>query len=224
MVSQCDRKKPPSWASVVGVMGLIFGLSGMGNGAYEIAVPYIFALQQQIMDAIEETGEFDEPSLECSADNADAEWTDSDTDDEYAVEEEGAGEEALDEDEVDADTQAQIDEITHMMADMFATPPWYQKWTALNGSLALLLGAAYLLASIFLLLLRPGAPRLFMWVAGLSICRGVMAASVVASSFSIMMLWSGLSAVVGILIDVVLIIVVSVSDRSAYAASAENVP
>lgn len=204
-----EKKKPPAWGTIVGILGIVFGLSGMLSSAYEIALPYMLAMQQQMMesmrDTIDDTGSIN-PAEECEA---------------TANDQNEAELECFDTGEI-AETQAEVDEVFDTMVDMMAVPAWYKDWALINGGLGLILGAGYLLASIFLLLLRPGAPTLFMVIAGLSICRGGLAVAIVASAFSLMLFWSGVMAVVGLLIDVVLIIVVAVSDRSAYAKPAKS--
>ena len=204
------KKKPPAWGTIVGILGIVFGLSGMLSSAYEIALPYMLAMQQQMMESmrenIDDTDSAIDPAEEC-------ETTESNQDE--------AELECLDTEEI-AETQVEVDEVFDTMIDMMKVPAWYKDWALINGGLGLILGAGYLLASIFLLLLRPGAPTLFMVIAGLSICRGGLAVAIVASAFSLMLFWSGVMAVVGLLIDVVLIIVVAVSDRSAYAKPAKS--
>ncbi len=95
-------------------------------------------------------------------------------------------------------------------------PPWHRTWSLINGGLAGLLGAAYMLASIFLILVRSFAPAMFIAIAGASMLRNVVAFSVGISSGSFFMFWSVSSAVMGFLVDLVLVIVVFVSDKSDY--------
>ena len=186
------KKKPPAWGTIVGILGIVFGLSGMLSSACEIALPYMLAMQQQMMESmrenIDDTDSAIDPAEEC-------ETTESNQDE--------AELECLDTEEI-AETQVEVDEVFDTMIDMMKVPAWYKDWALINGGLGLILGAGYLLASIFLLLLRPGAPTLFMVIAGLSICRGGLAVAIVASAFSLMLFWSGVMAVVGLLIDVVL--------------------
>lgn len=102
----------------------------------------------------------------------------------------------------------------------FDYPGWFEEWSLVNGVVGVGLSAGCLLASIFLLTLRPGAPRLFILFSGLSLFwHGIriVAGSLVAN----VMAWSLLpAAIFGIVVHAILLAVVLNSDRRAYASQA----
>ena len=104
------------------------------------------------------------------------------------------------------------------MDEFMSAPPWYTPFAYANGGLQLLLGALYMLAALFLLLVKRGAATFFLWVASLSAVRNLVAIGAGISAGSFLAFWSVASGAGGFLVDLVLITVVAVSDRSAYRA------
>lgn len=112
--------------------------------------------------------------------------------------------------------QVDPEAVFEAMDEFMTYPPWYKRFAFINGGLQLLLGALYILASIFLLLVKGGAATFFMTVAGISAVRNLVAIGIGLSAGSFFAFWTVTSGAVGFLIDLVLIIVVMVSDRSIY--------
>ena len=111
------------------------------------------------------------------------------------------------------------------MDEFMTAPPWYTVFAYVNGSLQLLLSALYMLAALFLLLVKRGAATFFLTVASISAVRNLVAIGVGVSAGSFLAFWSLASGAGGFLVDLVLITVVAASDRSAYgmpAAGAEG--
>src|SRR6266540_573234 len=108
------------------------------------------------------------------------------------------------------------DAVFKTMEEFMSPPPWYEPFAYANGGLQLLLSALYILASVFLLLVKRGAATFFMSVASVSAVQGLAAVGFGLSASSFFAFWSVATGVVGFLIDLVLIIVVAVSDRSLY--------
>ena len=105
-----EKKKPPAWGTIVGILGIVFGLSGMLSSAYEIALPYMLAVQKQMMesmrDNIDDTGATN-PAEEC-------ETTASDQDESEL--------ECLETEEI-AEAQAEVDVAFDTMIDMMQSRP-----------------------------------------------------------------------------------------------------
>ena len=190
-----NKKTPPRWGSVVGILGIIFGALGLMGGTYELMMPAMFEMQEKMMDSMK--------NIEKS-------------------EKKQRAEKPPCPDDYNFSTNSDMSSPFDIMKEMWKVPPWYMKWAYVNGSLALILGAAYILASIFLLIVRVGAPIMFISVAALSMLRNAMAIGIGLSAGSFMAYWSVSSAVAGLLIDLVLIIIVMVSDKSAYAKNTNN--
>jgi len=103
---------------------------------------------------------------------------------------------------------------------LFEFPEWFEGWSLLNGIVGVGLSAGCLLASIFLLTVRPGAPRLFLFFSALSLFWH--AVRIVAGGLAAtLMAWSMLpAAIFGVVVHAVLIAIVLKSDRQAYASQA----
>ena len=190
-----NKKKPPAWANVIGILGIIFGALGLLGATYELLMPMMFEMQEQMMTSMQEAAEKVEAERDkeapCPGDQEQREQRASRAEHMAAME---------------------------SMREIWERPPWHKTWSLINGSLAGLLGAGYLLASIFLLIMRPSAPTFFLAVAGASMLRNAVSFGVGIYAGSFLMFWSISSAATGFLIDLVLVIVVLVSDKSDYKA------
>ena len=184
------KKKPPSWGSVVGVLGICFGVLGLLGGTYELLMPAMFDMQKDMMASMREA------MKEAEAKKAE--------------------EPPCPQDKSTNRQNIDPDKMFESMEKMWNFPSWYKTWAITNGTLQMLLAAAYVLAAIFLLIVKRGAPTLFMGVAGASMLRNIASLSVGLLSGSMLAFWAISSAAFGFLIDMVLIIVVAVSDRSVY--------
>jgi hypothetical protein len=179
------KKKPPTWANVIGILGICFGALGMIGGGYEIMMPLMIDIQGKMIESMKEsTKSVPERSNYDKGETA----------------------------QLEPDPEAML----QTMQDLMATPPWYSTFAFTNGGLQLLFGALLILSSIFLLVIKQGATTFFLTVAVLSAIRNITALSVGISMSSLMAFWSIVSGAGGFLIDLILIIVVMVSDRSIY--------
>ena len=184
------RKKPPTWGSVVGVLGICFGALGLLGGTYKLIMPAMFDMQNQMMESMKEAAkEAEKKKAEQSP------WPG---------------------DKTRHGQNPPPDKVFESMENFWKFPPWYKTWSIANGVLQMILAAIYILACIFLLTVRRGAPTIFIGVAGASMIRNIASFGVGLASGSMLVFWSATSAVSGFLVDLVLVIVVAVSDRSAY--------
>jgi hypothetical protein len=179
------EKKPPTWATVVGILGVTFGAFGLMGGGYELMMPMMMSLQKRMMQGMKETIK-EQPQAQDSREGK------------------------------TAAPQVNPDALFKVMEDFMSGPPWYERFSYINGALQLVLSALYILASVFLLLLRRGAATFFVSVAAISALRNLVAIGAGISAGSFFAFWTVTSGSAGFLIDLVLIIVVAVSDRSMY--------
>jgi hypothetical protein len=179
------EKKPPAWATIVGILGICFGALGLMGGGYELMMPMMMSMQKKMMegmkDSIKQAPKASAPS-------------------------------AAKPSEPPVDPRV----IFKTFEEFMSMPPWYERFSYINGTLQLLLAALYILASVFLLVVRRGAATFFVAVAAVSSLRNLAAVAIGLSSGSFMAFWSVAAGAAGFLIDLVLSIVVLVSDRSAY--------
>ncbi len=181
--------KRPTWATVVGVLGIIFACLGILGAGQEIMMPKIFKFQKEIFSDFEKIIE-EEIEKERSR----------------QPDQEGR-------DKSDAEIPMGIFKSFTKMMDF---PDWYGTWSIISGLLKLCVCALFLLASIRLLQVKPSSIKLFYWAAGSSIALGVLKGIVALSAVSFMAIAAMLGGVFGIVIDIVLIIVVATGDKEAF--------
>jgi len=109
------------------------------------------------------------------------------------------------------------------MEKMFDVPDWFGTWSIFTGITKAFISAFYLFASIMLIQLKPAAIRLFYWALGANISLSILKAAVGIYSFSFMSMAMMMGGLFGALIDVVLIIVVATSDKSAFSQHQEPI-
>ena len=185
------ENKPPTWATVVGILGICFGALGLMGGAYELMMPMMLSMQKKMMAGMKESIK-EKPQ---ASDPREAKPS-----------------------VPKADPAAAFKFFDEFMS----APHWYPRFAYVNGGLQLLFSALYILAAVFLLLVKRGAATFFMWVAALSAIRNLAAVGIGLAAGSFFAFWSVGSGAAGFLIDLVLIIVVAVSDRSPYRAAQTN--
>ncbi len=166
--------KRPTWVTVVGVLGIIFGCLGIIGAGQEIFMPKIMQIQKEMFSKMEETAAKQQPNKPSV-------------------------------------------EMLKSIQKMWEMPDWFGRWSMFTGIARALISAIYLLASIWLLMIKPVSIRLFYLAAGsscvLGIIKGVVAFSALSYFIGIAMA-SG--STFGSLIDIVLIIVVATGDKSAF--------
>jgi len=204
-------KKPPAWGMVVGILGICFGALGLMGGGYELMMPMMMSMQKKMMEGMRESIKEKPPA----AAEKETEKPRTAKRKQRAAD---SGETRPPVPKVDPDAMFKT------MEGLMSGPPWYERFAYINGGLQLLLSAVYILASAFLLLARRGAATLFLCVAGISALRNLTAVIVGLSAGSFFAFWSVTSGAGGLAIDLVLIIIVALSDRSAYRDRSNAAP
>jgi hypothetical protein len=203
------ENKLPGWALTIGILGSVAGLAGilaasivLYTGAVLKAAPELTDAFSQSIEQLEQSDVYGDPDEETVNP-----WT-------------GKA-------EVRENTNDQAGDQTRDSSVPFETikgvlqiPWWYGTWEIANGILALILGAGYLIASIFLLSLRSFAPRLFIVVILLSIVRNLFSIALGAVASIYWAMFTILVSICGLAVDLVFLIVLKVSDKSAFLSSA----
>lgn len=184
----------PTWATVVGIMAIIFGCFGVLGGGQEMIMPQMLKFQQGMFATIGQQME-------------------KDLDRQLAQAEEKGDTRAL---ERKRDEQQMARDMMGMFESIWDLPPWFATFSVATGALKVLLSALYLLAGIWLLQVKPVAINLFYWVAGASIVLSVFKGVVLLGTGSFLGMIMLASGVFGAAIDVVLIIVVASADKQAF--------
>ncbi len=181
--------KRPTWATAVGILGIIFSCLGILGGGQEIMMPKMLKFQQEMLSDFEKI-----------------------------IEEEIEKERAKQPDqEGEPKSSAEIPMgIFKSFTKMMDFPDWYGTWSIISGILKLFVCAFFLLASVRLLQMKPSSIKLFYWAAGSSIALGVLKGIVALSAVSFMAIAVMIGGVFGIIIDIVLIIVVATGNKEAF--------
>ena len=189
-------KRPP-WATVVGILGIIFSCLGILSAGGEIIMPHVMELQGEMMSVMEEHS---------------AQMTARMKSEMGAKESDGPS---------SGDSQAAPfpgppPGMFKAMKRMWEVPQWYGTWALVSGILKALFCGLLLFASIGLLQTTPSSVPLFYWGAGLSIAMGVVKAVVAVSALAFMGMMMTFGGIFGTMIDIVLLVVVATGDKRAF--------
>lgn len=104
--------------------------------------------------------------------------------------------------------------ILNQLTEMWNYPDWFPAWSVVSGVLKILVSIAYLIAGILLLQLKHYAVRVFYWAAGCSIAVALFKAIIYVAAMS----FAGIimAGIFGWIIDIVLIVIVATSNKSAF--------
>ena len=182
--------KRPTWATIIGILGIIFGCFGILGGGQEIFLPKMLTMQKQMFSEIEKIAE----------------------------EQQAKNNSEINSDEQQSKTPdpAFSHEIFQPMKKMFEFPDWFGLWSMIAGLAKAIVSASYLLASIWLLQTKPFSIRLFYWAAGSSIALSILKGIVSSSAFSFMGISMMFGGVFGGFIDIILIIVVATGNKEVF--------
>jgi len=193
--------KTPTWATVTGILMIVFGGCSVMNDFKSITLPSILAMQRPMMEKkMKEARARDMEAdsiakAKASTDSLSRAEDDEDEDDEETFEQK----------------QKKVDEALKL-------PEFSKIWIIRFGYVGVVSAILYAIGGIFLLVKRPFSIKLAYAVLAISIVTSAVQAAVLTSSQSsgIIALSTGLSQIVGILIDIILIAVIFTSDKDAY--------
>lgn len=177
--------KLPSWAVIVGVLGICFGALGTLSGAYGVLTPKMLSLQRELVVTMRQSMPAARQPAPGSTQPADP-----------------------------------MDELDRLLS----VPHWYARWALANSLAEMLIGTAYLLSALMLLMLRRGAPTAFMLAAGASLLRNVLSAGLALGAASLIAYWTLGSAVCGAVVDLALLATVALADKSVYRGAGSQAP
>jgi len=166
--------KRPTWATVVGIAGIVLGCFGILGAGQTVMMPKIIELQKEIFTEVQKSFE-------------------------------NRG-----------DTQ---EKVFNMFEKMWDVPDWFKTWSIAAGIAGLFVSGFYILASIFLLLLRRHAIKLFYLAVGISISLALLKAIISISAMSFIGFTIMAGGMFGIIINIILFIVVLTGDKKAFACA-----
>lgn len=193
--------KTPTWATVTGILMIVFGGCSVMNDIKSITLPTMLEKQKSLVqEKMKEarTHQLEEDSIA----NASA--------DSLAQ----AGNDDIEEDE----EEESFEEKEKKVDEMLKLPEFSKIWIVRFGWVGLVSAILYAIGGIFLLVKKPFSIKLAYVVLGISIITSATQAAVLTSGSSsgIIALTTGLSQLVGVLIDIILIAVIWTSDKEAY--------
>lgn len=182
----------PTWATIVGILAIVFGGFGVLGGAQEMAMPSMLEMQKEMMTNFGQ---------------------------ENTVNGEKAPNITL---EVEKDGEKQSIEVSNVFKSMgkhFEFPDWYKSWAVAFGLVSMLLSALYFLSGIFLLMIKKYAINVFYGAIGASMLWAIMQSVIYYKTGSGMLMAQIPMFVASVIIDIVLLVVVLVGAKEAFVES-----
>jgi hypothetical protein len=179
--------KRPTWATVVGIIGIVLSGFGILGAGQTIIMPKMLEFQKQMFTQMAEEMERDAAEKGAPAQGV------------------NAGPHAM-----------PPKKMFEMMQKMWNLPEWFSTWSVIAGLFQLLISGFYLLSCIWLLQMKPASINMFYCAAGTKILLGIVngVVAIMASSLMIMMMMAW--GVVGIVFHIVLLIVVASGNKEAF--------
>ncbi|HEY3429652.1 MAG TPA: hypothetical protein VGK39_03175 [Cyclobacteriaceae bacterium] len=197
--------KTPTWATVTGILMIVFGGCSVMNDIKSITLPSILEKQKSFMEEKMKEAkahEMEEDSIAMANTPADS-----------LAKAEGDHNEGEDE-----DVKESFEEKEKKVEEALKLPEFSKIWIVRFGYVGLVSAVLYAIGGIFLLVKRPFSIKLAYTVLGISIVTSAVQAAVLVSgqSSGIIALSTGLSQLVGVLVDIIMIAVIFTSDKEAY--------
>lgn len=217
--------KTPTWAVVVGIILMLFGGCGLMKHSQAIVMPEMLDMQQKMM---ENTVKVIEKSEETYPD-----WEEEDELDSIYEENETSNQSGFENEEDSLDLYNEVltfektqkekrleaaKDLTKNMKEIFSISSFNRKWTVRFGYIGLIVCAIYLLAGAVLVNQKIFAIKFVFFALGLSLLFSIVQMMVLAGDTGNGFIGKigAYGNIFGITIDVILIIVFSVIDKSDY--------
>lgn len=182
--------KRPTWATIVGVLAIIFGVFGVFGGAQEVAMPSILEMQKEMMT------HFSEGKTPDGKDVPKMSW------------------------EIENNGENQKIDMSSMfegIQEQFQVPEWYKSWAMVIGLISMGVAALYLLSGIFLLMTKQFAVKIFYIAIGVSISWAILQAVIYSQVGSGMLMTQIPGFIASVVIDIILLVVVLVGGKEAFS-------
>ncbi len=184
--------KRPTWATIVGVLAIIFGGFGVLAGAQKMVMPSMIEMQKEMMANM--------GAVTISDDDSSSKII-------WKIETEGAPGEAK---------VIEMSNVFESMEKELNIPDWYRTWAFAIGFVSLVLAALYFLSGVFLLMTKKYAIKFFYYVVCGSICWAIIQSVIYSQSESGFLFAHIPMAVAGIVMDVMLLVVVLAGGKDAF--------
>lgn len=181
----------PTWATITGILAIVFGSFGIIGGAQEVVMPYMLDMQKEMLHSMNELVQ------QTQQKNAQSKI----------------------ESEVSASQDFNPFAILHFLNEKMEIPDWFRTYAPVFGGISILISGFYLFSGIFLLMLKPLAPVLFQITLGVSILWGIISATIYGMSENALLIMSIPGSIAGIVIDIVLLVVLLIGNKDAFRQS-----
>jgi hypothetical protein len=112
------------------------------------------------------------------------------------------------------------DGMADILRDMYDMPGWFGVWAIVFGAIGVVVGAFYLLAAIWFIQLKRSADKIFIGALGVSILLALLQIITIIPASSIIAVFITAGCTFSLIIDLILLIVIMTSDRSAFKGDA----
>lgn len=181
------KAKKPTWITVIGVLGIVFGSFGI-VGALQLAVtPTILKAQMQMFHGMEKMAR---QQAQRPRDPRDLPRR---------------------------PRAAPPPEVFRILEQFLEMPAWFAAWCIVSGLVGAGLCTFYLIAAIRILQVKRNGPRLFYFAAGSTIAWAAVDSAVALSTGKIWGVSMLVGNVFGAVVDVVLLVIVATSDKRIFA-------
>jgi len=202
--------KLPTWATVVGVLMILFGGCGTYNNITKINTPKMLEMTSTIFEEISSEIDISVEDGEFHLDSIKDVTMDSIT---HIIEELSG------QDMTDSTESAAVEKIFGSMSNMLNFSDYYLKWIVRLGIIGTIVALIYLMAGIFLVMGKPFALKLSYIALGLSIA--FMIFQIVIMSMDkeggmISRMSTNVSAYFMIFANIILLIIIKASDGSYF--------
>ena len=187
----------PTWATIVGVLGIVFGCLGILGGGQEMFMPKMMEFQKEMLTVIQESTST-ASQITVEGNSGEGLTTEGSLKD-------------IPMDELPFD-------MLNIMEKMCDFPEWFGTWSIFTGISKIIISAFYLFSAICLLQTKPSSIKLFYWAAGLSIALALAKGVFGLNYLSFMGIAMTAGGLFGAMIEVVLIIVVATGNQMAFRA------
>ena len=187
--------KRPTWATIVGVLAIVFGVFGILGGAQEMAIPLMLEKQKEMMESLS----VGQVSSEAFASNV-----------KIALEKDGVAK------------SIDMSRLYEIIDQQFKIPEWYKSWAIGMGIVSIYVAALYLISGIILLLQKPFSIDFFYCAIAMSIIWAVFQAVVYLQARESILMAQIPMSVASVVLDIILFMTVWISSRKALNGLSER--
>ncbi|VAW91784.1 hypothetical protein MNBD_GAMMA21-2790 [hydrothermal vent metagenome] len=193
-----DTKKKPGWVTAVAIIAIVLSGFGVMGGIQEALTPFMLDAQRADYELMIE--ELNNIAVE--------------------VEQSNNVEQNTDIKQIPGPEQQQVVDMFKSFAGLLEKilnmPEWYLNWLVLSGIISILIHGFYLFASIWLMQLKPYAPRYLAIALPLSIAFALVRTTIAVQALDSMALLLMGGTLIAMSVEVVLLLVLITKDKSAF--------